>query len=584
MAGQKRGLGLGLRRGSLLDRHTPVCGRTRLPHFITHGGTPEENIAAFVKQARDNPCWLEHINFDEDCWDVTGSVAQRLGRPIRACAQRLWFCPARKTRGPNIQLPSYVKDFCKAIVRQTRGVRLDVLRSRIEACRYLGNALEAERCGSISECSIAVLDAAADLARSRLGQESAHGVACQIRIVVRFLDKHRMTLAPVGNWSPAKHGSVLPTDSDAKTERARNRLPANGYIAALGEAFQLAVLDTDVIITCVLVLQCCGLGWRIDDVLNLPEDCREGLDAAGTLALRCIGSKGVGPVVRDVPATMTALARSALARIHHLTRSARAAKRWYDKHPTELYLPESLAHLRAKSWLTIDDAGALIGLSRRQVRRYVRRSGMEMRPIQGSKRGRSFEVRFASLQRHYLEQLPKRLWMAGGRNHHPLLLVQQGLFKRPSSRSGSPCMFETVSYQHICLALMPQCGAPGMFRRLGISCGQSGRNCTHAIRHFFATLALGRGVSGDDLAHVQGRTDLRHNAHYEHFPDELGHALLARVAADLALENASSDIAVPPRDSLPDAAGMDAMAAALMQAQKLPRTRAVDRADTSPVT
>ena len=221
-----------------------------------------------------------------------------------------------------------------------------------------------------------------------------------------------MTCAPVGDWSPARHGSVLPADSDARAERARDRLPRDGYIAALGEAFQRVVLDPDVIVTGVLALQCCGFGQRIDDVLNLPENCSEGLDAAGALALRCIGSKGVGPVVRDIPAEMSALARSALARVRHLTRPARAAKRWYDEHPTELYLPGNLAHLRAKPWLTLGDAGALIGLSPQQALRYARRNGMEMRPARRPKEQQSSEVSFASLQRHYLEQLPKRSWQA----------------------------------------------------------------------------------------------------------------------------------------------------------------------------
>lgn len=581
MAGRTRGLGL--RRRGLLGGHAPMSGRARLPHIVAHGGTAEENVAAFVKQARDNPCWLGHVDFDEDCWDVTGSVARRPGRPHSPYAQRLWFCRIGKVKAPGVPLPPCIKDFCKAMVRQTRDVRFKVLKSRIEACRYMSDALEAEGCGSISGCSIVVLDAAADLARSRLGQASAHDVACQIRIIARFLNEHRMTRAPVGDWFPAEHGSVLPADSDTRAERAGDRLPVDGYIAALGEAFRLAVLDTDVIVTGILALQCCGLGWRIDDVLNLPEDCDEGLDTAVALALRCIGSKGVGPVVRDIPAEMTALARSALGRIRHLTRPARAAKRWYDERPTELCLPGNLAHLRAESWLTMGDASALIGLRPKQALRYARRNGMEVRPARGPKGRRSFEVSFASLQRHYLEQLPKRLRAAGGRDHHPLLLVRQGLFKRVGSRSGSPCMFQVVTYQHIRSALMSRGDATGMFRRLGIHRGQQGGDRTHAIRHFYATLARARRVSGDDLAHVQGRTDLRHNKHYEHVPDEAGHALLACVAAGIALEGTSPHVAPLPRDPLSDAAGLDATAAALMRAQGLPRARGTGSANTPPV-
>ena len=580
MAGRKRGLGLRLRRRGSLDGHVPVSGRTRLPHFAAHGGTAEENVAAFVRQARDNPCWLGHVDFDENCWDVTASIAQRLGRPQELYGQRLWFCRIGKTRAPIVPLPSCINNFCKAMVRQTRGVRFHVLRSRIEACQYLGDVLEAERCGSISECSIAVLDAAVDLARRRLGQGRAHSVACQIRLIAWFLDEHRMTLAPVGDWSPAKHGSVLPADSDAKAARARNCLPTDGYIVALGEAFRVAVLDTDLIVTSVLALQCCGLGWRIDDVLNLSEDCNEGLDVAGALALRCIGSKRVGHVVRNIPTAMTALAQLALARIRRLTEPARAAKRWYDERSTELYLPGNLAHFRTKPWLTTGEAGVLIGLPPQQALCYVRRNGIEVRPAESLKGWQSFEVSFAGLQRHYLDQLPKRSWAAGGRNHHPLLLVQQGLFKRTNSQTGSPCMFQVVTYQNIRWALMPTGAAPSMFRRLGTDCGERGRDRTHAIRHFFATLALARRVSGDDLAHVQGRTDVRHNAHYEHFLDEAGQALLARVAADLALVGASPDVTLPPRDLLPDPAGLDATAAALMRAQKLPRARGEDSVDT----
>ena len=574
MAGRKRGLGFELRRRGLLSGRVSASSRTRPPHFVAHGGTPEENIAAFVKQARDNPCWLGHVAFDEDRWDVTGSVAQRPGRPSKPHVQILWFCRARKAGGTRVSLPLCIKDFCKAVVRQTRGVRVHVLEARIQACKYLGDALEAEGHESIAGCSIAVLDAAVDLAGKRLGRGSASRVASQIQIIARFLNEHRMTSAPVGDWSPVRHGSALPAASDGRAERARDRLPTEGYIAALGEAFQLAVLDTDVIVTGILTLQLCGLGWRIDDVLNLPEDCDRGLDDGEMLALRCIGSKRVGPVVRDIPTMMTPLARSALAQIRRLTEGARAAKHWYDEHPTELYLPGDVAHLRAKPWLTMDEAAALIGLCPQHAFLYARRNGMELWPARSPKGGRSSDVSFASLQHYYLEQLPKRSRAAGGRDYHPLLLVQQGLFRRTSSRTGSLCMFQVVTHDHIRSAIMPKPGAPGIFRRLGVDRDWQGGDRTHPIRHFFATLARARHVSGDDLAHVQGRTDSRHDAHYEHPPDEAGQELLARVAADLALEGDS------PAGPLADAAGLDAVAAALMLSQGLSRARDADLGDT----
>ncbi len=575
MTDRRNGLGYGLRTSGLLAGRKPPPGRARLPHGKVGGGTPEENVKAFISQARTNPCWLSDVEFDDDCWDVTGAVNERPGRPPEPGQQLLWFCQARGIRDAREPLPPCIKNFCKAVVQQTRGARFQALKSRIEACSYLGAALEAEGCASVAGCNVTTLDLAADLAAQRLGSGKARNVGSQLQLIARFLDQQLMTSSFVGDWRSANLGTSIPADAVGKEERAADRLPADGYIASLGEAFQLAVLDTDVVVTSILALQCCGLGWRIDDVLNLPEDCDHGLDHGDTLALRCTGSKRVGPVVRDIPASMTSLARLALTRLRRITGPAHAIKRWYDKHPATLYLSPELEPLREKALLTMAEAAVLIGLSPQEALVYAHRHKMKLVAARGPQGGASYNVSFTSLQSHYVSQIPKRSRAAGGTDYDPLLIVPQGLFRRARSLTGSPCMYQAVTYDHIRSAMMPREGAPGMFKRLGVDCDRQGGDRTHAIRHFFATLARAHHVSGDDLAQVQGRVDARHNAHYEHFLDAAGQDLLLRVSDDLANGGGPADAErekpSPAMRALEPAS--DQVASRLLHAQRLTPSR-----------
>ena len=568
MAGRDLGFGLGCARRDAFAEEPPR-GRSCLPHFTQRGGTPAARVAAFIQEARERPCWLDHVDFDAVVWDVTGEVVDRAGCPADAGKQRLFLSEHWRPGEERRPLPACVRDFTAAVLRMTRGVRFDVLYSRLDSLRYLGQAMVAGGISGVAGCDRTTLDAASALASGRVGSGRSSAIGAQLGLISVFLARHKLTEIPIGDWVPPDGTAPLPQDGEGRAERALDRLPASRYLSDLGEAFGRATTDVDLVLTGALALQCATMGSRISGVLNLQDDCDTGRDDGDGLAFKVVGSKGRIAEVVDIAGPFTDMARTALRQVRDATADARAAKRAYDTNPRRLYLAPEHEHLRSKGLLTAIEAGQLVGIPPSpSLWRYLRTAGIELTPARGPNGGRSFAVRFTSLERHFLSLLPARMRAAGGPNYHPLFLLGENAFRRETPNVGCPCMFQPVTYDTLRSALRSRSGNSGLFRRLGIDrAGAVDR--THASRHFFTTLLRARHVPEDDIAHVARRTNVFHNRHYEHVPDRTGADVLADVAGLLADGGSQAAYAgLSSKAGLGD--GFDAVADALMSAQGFP--------------
>src|SRR5690606_224146 len=76
--------------------------------------------------------------------------------------------------------------------------------------------------------------------------------------------------------------------------------------------------------------------------------------------LRWWPAKGALPMIKWVIPSMTDTVQEAIRRIRELTEEGRALAKWYEAHPKQLYLPQQLAYLRKKEWLSMPELGMLL--------------------------------------------------------------------------------------------------------------------------------------------------------------------------------------------------------------------------------
>jgi hypothetical protein len=544
-------------------------GRARLPYFATRGATPEERVAAFIDDGRKSPCWLAGLEFDALVWDVTSEVKVRQGRPVEAGLQRVNLTRnSVREQAERKALPLCVREFTPGFLKMTRKISISVLRLRVYAFRHLGAALEAHGFCSVVQCNYSVLDATMKLASSTLGSESTAAIANQLHLIISFLVKHKMTTVSLRGWRWIEGASALPNHDVASIKPESNPLPAPNFIRDLGHAFRSATNPVDVVVSGALALQVGCLGPRISEVLNLEEDCDEGLDDDLSLALRWLEAKGHDSELLDVPDALAGVVRLALSRCRAATEGARAAKRWYNQHPDQIYLPPQFEHLRSRIWLTPEEAAPLIGAGCKTCQR-IRLLGIRLEPRDSGGDPRWLRLRFADLERRILAELPQRMRDAGGPAHHPLFIVNWKSFKFGAGVQGSPCMFETVTPAQIRDSLRARGRSLEAFREAGFGLTQV-EHRTHPTRHFFGSLARARGVSDADIAYFSRRTGTHHHWQYDHVPLSTADAVLAAVSESLASGEKPDDDLQRLLDGLSNgAASLDAFGDYLMHRQGL---------------
>lgn len=475
------------------------------------------NVAAFVEMCRTRLTVLgADLDFDNPCWDVTKATRRR-GSSARDHIYFVRNGPGRTLSDTPLAEPFGA--FARAFIRYEHGLRpKTTFAFWMSALRALEHGLRTRNARpEVHRTDHEVLQAAVDYLLGRLDALAAYKVTNFLQHISAFLDEH--LLVPVANqWrNPVPRPQQGPRIGAAYEARRRKRLPSRDALEGLADAFHRATAPADVIVVSVAGLQLAA-NPRICETMTLPSNARVELLREGQEeghAIRWWPAKRNQPRMKWLVSSLVPIAKQALEKIQAITEPWRRVARWYERHPTEVFLPPGLEHLRGREFISIEEANAVLG-GTRAARAFRGRPFV----YQGGRKC----FRFEDMQAFALSMLPDDFpvfdRVSGLRFSEALLVVPRGLLSQPGI-APMPCMIERVSSQHMRAGLgCRPASACSVFKRLGITAedGSPIRLNPHSIRHYMSDLVDRNALSEVDQARWAGRTPAQ-NRHYQHMSD-----------------------------------------------------------------
>ncbi len=496
-------------------------------HFVPRAELEaEENMKGFVDVCRSRlTVFGADLNFDSNVWDV--SAALEIKKSVR---QRLIFSNWNTVGNRQwIPMAEPFLWFAKAYVRYQHAHRpTKSVSQRLAALRAIELALsENVEPSDPIMITAQILNRASQLCVAKFAQAAAYRVCGQIELLNDFMIRNRLLAAP-SRW---RNPTARPRDSvrvGVEFDRHREKkLPSAAALSAVASIFQMATTPGDILTTSIVAILCAAPS-RISEVLYLRDDCEvtqivpsTGKEAYG---LRWYPAKGAPPMIKWVIPAMADVVRDAIAKIHNITAPAREIAKWYEAHPTELYLPRRLEHVRGREWITLDEAGEIVFLdpvARGTVSAWCDRNGVPR------SKGRVEEprCRMADVQAAVLSSLPQNFpWAhkaAGLKFSEALFAVQPNFMNEGKASLRGKIGIVTHAEVSKRLSGRDDRGTSSIFERHGFSeeNGSGIRITTHQFRHYLNTLAQAGGLSQLDIAKWSGRKDIRQNRAYDHLSD-----------------------------------------------------------------
>ncbi|MDP9651069.1 integrase [Paraburkholderia caledonica] len=493
----------------------------------------QKNMAGFIELCRTKlEVFGRSLAFDADRWDVSEHI-ERKGR--HTAVSLVFSKQATLSKRQPVMMDEPFRSFAKSYIRYQHGMRpTSSLTNRIAALRALEVALLETGAADAVHASGHVLNRAAQLLAARFAPSSAYVVANQLQMVADFLSDNDLMAVPT-RWinplqPPENHRTRLGRAAD---ERRATRMPSEAALEALPKVFLMVTASADILVSSITAILCAAPD-RISEVLCLPADCevRQRRDRSDEEAygLRWRPAKGATAMVKWIVPSMSCVVEAAVGKIRRLTDEAREIARWYERNPTQIYLPAEMEYLRTKEWLSLDEMEGIVfaePVSAELPVRWCSKNG-----IARQRRGRKAYMRFADLEATVLRELPPGFPFvdkATGLKYGDALFVTQ----RNALDSSKPqfrCVIEPVKYSQIRIRLGATSanGNYSIFDHCGFyePDGSPIRLNTHQFRHYLNTLAQAGGLSQLDIAKWSGRKNVRQNVHYDH---ETSDAVVARI-------------------------------------------------------
>jgi hypothetical protein len=251
-------------------------------------------------------------------------------------------------------------------------------------------------------------------------------------------------------------------------------------------------------------------------------------DSKGTpvYSLRWYPGKGAPPQTKSVITSMVEVVKEALEKIRALTKPARKVAAWYERHPTQLYLPPSLTPLRDKLTLSLAEVAEIVFATppkRAAIVSWVQRHKVRSQ----NPKCMAAAYAFADVEAAVLKKLPRGFPFV---NKETGLKHSEALFCHPRGLRHAIYGTYRGAIETIGTAdlnnLMNRRG--NMFERFGYveKDGSPIRVRTHQLRHYLNTLAQAGGLSQLDIAVWSGRANIHQNAVYDHVSDRDALAIL----------------------------------------------------------
>lgn len=480
------------------------------------------NLRGFIDSCRNKvTVFGADLPFDENTWDISDWINLNGHGNKR---HRLVFSNLQ-TINDIIPVPMAEPflSFAKAYFRYMQGFRPIVgTGPRLAALR----ALEAALCEVGGEAdpvrvNLQSLNRAAQMIVEKYTAAAAYRIGGQLEMLADFLADNKLTIVPVRWRNFIKRPCDAVRVGKDFDERRREKMPSQAALDALPQVFRIATETSDVIVSSVAAILCAAPD-RISEVLTLPAECevRQETGGSGQVAygLRWSPAKGGDSMIKWVVPSMSEVVQEAIGKIRKITDEARRIARWYEAHPNELYLPDSLAHLRGQESLLLSDLSAILGMAADlSARAWCRINHVEV----VKREGRTF-ASFSAVEKAIIGMLPRDFPLLEKNSN---LKFSEALFvfrvnELHAKRGTYNCLVETININQINdgLGARVPYGFPSIFTRLGFveADGSALRVTTHQFRHYLNTLAQAGGLSQLDIAKWSGRKDIRQNAAYDH--------------------------------------------------------------------
>ncbi|HZR34079.1 MAG TPA: hypothetical protein VFA75_01805 [Nevskia sp.] len=490
----------------------------------------EANLCAFINLSRTQlTVFGAGLLFDQPVWDITGHIEKK-GSYTRTRVIFSRLGASKSGRGQHL-LEDLLKDpgqlmrpafigFAKAFYRYSFGLRPSRnFGKRLLALRCLDRALAEVPTGP-SAISPHVLNRATAIAMEAFAKAVAYGIGVEIGQIAAFVNSHHLVGTPFSwtNPAPKPPWSTRIGPEAAKAREAK--MPSQAALDAIAAIFLDAKKPRDVVTTgsvaCMLAAP-----MRLHELLLMPSNCwidQASKDGKPAYGLRWRAGKGAEPAPKWLNSAMASVAETAIVRIRKLTERARRIAAWYEEHPTQLYLPPELEHLRGKNLAACEIATLLGSKFETSAREFLRKHGLTLGARNYCLKDGAGAIRFADVERAFLKMLPISFpWASEGlglRYSQMLFVIEaRGL---SIQKSTCPVMFQPITLGMLAKDLTdPKVGIFARHSLLGED-GKALRMTSHQARHLLNTIALIGGMTQLDVAKWSGRKNIKHNDAYDH--------------------------------------------------------------------
>lgn len=484
----------------------------------------QTNLDAFIAVCKEKlTVFGENLIFDDNTWDVTEHINLKGKSSKVRLVFSSWSSADEKEAQP---LREPFLSFAKSYMRYQHSLKpTKSVGPRLAALRALEAALsEFAPVPNAVSVTHQVLDRAAQLIASKFTPAVAYRVGGQLEMVSELLVDHR-SVAVLSKWQnpilrPPEHGARVGKEFD---EKRQEKLPSPVALDALARAFHSAIDPQDIVVTSIAAILCSAPD-RIHEVLLLSEHCEvfgpNPTTKEQEYGLRWQPGKGADPMVKWVVRAMADVVRKAVSQLRQISAPAREVARWYESHPTQMFLPPPLEHLRLQERITLSDlAQALFaeGGSVRSARTWLIEKDIEYFGPRGHQ-----TVAFDDVEKAVVAMIPAGFPVAdselGLKYSDMLCVVRRNTLH--SERGVYHGAIEKVTQGQIYDKLAGSAAKMDwtLFARLGFyeDDGSVVRITSHQFRHYLNTLAQMGGLSQLDIAKWSGRKHISQNNVYDH--------------------------------------------------------------------
>jgi hypothetical protein len=494
------------------------------------------NLEMLVNRARNEvAAFGRDLDFDALVWDVTEDMALRTSDGHRG--QALYFTTheggtAKSMAGRMLMAPQF-SSFVKALVRLRHEAKPKTPGNHkvlIRASRYLYETL-ADRAYDPTQLMGIDFQTAANACREREAETSRYRTGLFLAEIADALNRYGIGKARIDFKNPFARVSYDHTRIGKEHDRRRaEKLPSPQMLDALAQIANLADEPSDVLRIRAVELLVCG-GWRINELLTLPDDCEveeeafeNGQPVLGDdgqpvvrYGIRYWPEKGGEPRVKWMPSVMVDVAKRAVRDIRHHSAHSRSVAQYLEAHAGRAYIPAQFGDGGLNQLFSMDDLGQLFGLIRRTSQaQWVRGRKLPVEVI-----GRAWHVQRADLESVLLAEQPDL-----SRSSLPLTLSEY-LFLVPLNlfhmeKATNPCVVTFLTDGQIRDFLGGRVQGsdrvPSVFERFGFTepDGTPMAMTSHMFRHWLNTLAQQGGMGQHEIARWFGRKDIGQNAAYDH--------------------------------------------------------------------